>query len=1011
MAAPPTILNRLLTLALAVALPCVAVIGFGLYRQLQAERDWIQRDLRLLRELNASQVSRQIQAARTQLARLAAEPCVQLGRTDECIPLFRAFLESHPDYANIGLVNQQGRVIAVPRYQPADPATSLLSQPHFAEGIRADDFHISAPFVGIQTKRWSCSLSYPVTHEGVRTGTLLLPLNLTTLATSLVLPVSAEGFSTAILDRNGTIVLRLPDPDAHIGKPLPNVENFQRAVAAGQTEDLTILGLDGEPRKVSAQPLPDTPWVVTTAVPLRAVQEVGMQRFTRAAIVVGLILGLAAALVLAYARALSRPIAALASVARGQAAGHTHTLASLSGPAEIADTARAFNEMLAARAESQRVLQESELRYRTVIEQTGQMVYDLDVATMTVRWFGEEGVRRMTGYTAPELSALGVEGWASILAPEDRESAVARLRRCLATAEPCSAEYRLLHRDGTRRLVDERGVVLTDAQGKAVRMLGRMSDITEREHNLRVIEDNRRLLRQVIDLVPHFIFAKDWNGRFLLANESLARAYRTTTADIVGRSDADFDPNAREVSAFLEADRAVIASGQLKLIPEESMTDASGQTRTLSTIKIPFTFPGPDGDIRAVLGVAVDITDLKRAQTERQQIETKLLETQKLESLGLLAGGIAHDFNNLLTGILGNAGLARLDAPAGWRGLDSLQGIEKAALRAADLCKQMLAYSGKGRFVIQRIDLNELLTDTTQLLQISINKKASLRFNLAQALPPIQADASQMRQVVMNLVINAAEALGEKGGSITLSTSRCRADADYLSATRSPLPLPAGDYVCLEVGDDGQGMSRETVARIFDPFFTTKFTGRGLGLAAVQGIVRGHQGAIKVYSEPGRGTTFKLLFPAATGTAESLAQPASTPAEWRGEGRVLVVDDEESVRTVAVRLLAKLGFTPDVAVDGVEALERFKAAPAVYRLILLDLTMPRLDGEETFRQLRQFNPGVRVILMSGFNKVDAINRFIGRGLAGFVQKPFEVDTLSAEVRRVLEGPPPGSAST
>jgi len=391
------------------------------------------------------------------------------------------------------------------------------------------------------------------------------------------------------------------------------------------------------------------------------------------------------------------------------------------------------------------------------------------------------------------------------------------------------------------------------------------------------------------------------------------------------------------------------------------------------------------------------ITDI----TESRRLESKLVESAKLESLGVLAGGIAHDFNNLLTGILGNASLARQELPPTSLGQPMLEQIEIAARRAADLCKQMLAYSGKGRFVIQRLDLNKLIEDTTHLLQISIAKNCVLRFNLSSNLPAISADATQLRQVIMNLVINASEAIASRSGVLALSTGVARVDLEYLRGFRPDASPAPGDYVFIEVSDNGCGMDTATLGKIFDPFFTTKFTGRGLGLAAVLGIVRGHKGGLKVYSEPGKGTTFKLFFPVASGRAQSSLDPFPRIAAFRGSGRVLVVDDEETVRTVAARMIERLGFDVVIAADGREAMDKFRTEPNRFAFVLLDLTMPHLDGEETFRQMRQLNPGVRVILTSGFNQQEAINRFTGKGLAGFVQKPFELTQLTQVIRSAI----------
>ena len=399
--------------------------------------------------------------------------------------------------------------------------------------------------------------------------------------------------------------------------------------------------------------------------------------------------------------------------------------------------------------------------------------------------------------------------------------------------------------------------------------------------------------------------------------------------------------------------------------------------------------------------LAALVIERDHAEVERLKLERKLLETQKLESLGVLAGGIAHDFNNLLTGILGNASLASLELPEGSPIHDYLGQINQSSLRAADLCKQMLAYSGRGRFVVQKVDLNRLVEETTHLLQVSISKHAALRFNFAPQLPSIEADATQIRQVVMNLVINASEAIGGRSGVISLNTGVTRIDRAYLAGAVAAPEITEGDYVALEVSDNGCGMEPETLAKIFDPFFSTKFTGRGLGLAAVLGIMRGHAGALKVYSEVGRGTTFKLLFPCASGPAEAVRPTVAARPAWRGRGRVLVVDDEETIRTTAARMLRVLGFEPELATHGLEAVETLRANPGRYALVLLDLTMPVMDGEQAFTELRRLQADVRVVLMSGFNRQEAVARSTGKGLASFLQKPFSMDALTEMMQAVL----------
>jgi CheY-like chemotaxis protein len=346
--------------------------------------------------------------------------------------------------------------------------------------------------------------------------------------------------------------------------------------------------------------------------------------------------------------------------------------------------------------------------------------------------------------------------------------------------------------------------------------------------------------------------------------------------------------------------------------------------------------------------------------------------------------------------IMGNADLALMRINRESPAVENLHRIERAAARAADLAKQMLAYSGKGKFVIESLNLNILLEEMLHMLEVSISKKAVLRLNPFQSLPQVEADATQMRQIIMNLVINASEAIGDRSGVIAITTGCMDCDRNYLKDVWLDENITAGLYVYLEIADSGCGMDKETLAKIFDPFFTTKFTGRGLGMAAVLGIVRGHKGAVKVYSELGKGTSFKILLPASDRPAE-LFNHSSLSDDWQGSGTVLLVDDEETVRGIGVEMLKELGFTVITANDGREGVAVFKQHPEI-AFVILDLTMPHMDGEQCFRELRQLRPDVRVILSSGYNEQEVTQRFVGKGLAGFVQKPYKLSMLKEAIR-------------
>ena len=408
------------------------------------------------------------------------------------------------------------------------------------------------------------------------------------------------------------------------------------------------------------------------------------------------------------------------------------------------------------------------------------------------------------------------------------------------------------------------------------------------------------------------------------------------------------------------------------------------------------------GKLEVFEGLAIDITAQKKSEDARLLLERKLLEGQKLESLGLLAGGVAHDFNNLLTGILCNASLVRLALPPASDSQPLLGAIESSSLRAAELCRQMLAYAGKGRFVVEPTDLTALAEGLLSLLEISIGHRAELRLDLARGLPAVMADAAQLRQIVMNLVLNAAEAVGERGGQITLATGVIHADRAQLARCAAGADLPARDYVFLEVRDNGSGMSPEVLAKIFDPFFSTKFAGRGLGLAAALGIVRGHAGALSAESTPGRGSVFRLLLPPLASSPAIAANQPPPKRRWMHTGRILLIEDDDPVRFVTGEMLKTFGLTTEIAADGEAGLALFRADPAAYDLVMLDLLMPGLNGEETLKLLRTVRPEVRVLLVSGYSEADIIGRLGDRpGALAFLPKPFMRDTLEKKLREML----------
>jgi signal transduction histidine kinase/CheY-like chemotaxis protein len=409
-----------------------------------------------------------------------------------------------------------------------------------------------------------------------------------------------------------------------------------------------------------------------------------------------------------------------------------------------------------------------------------------------------------------------------------------------------------------------------------------------------------------------------------------------------------------------------------------------------------------DGTADSFSFVLRDISRRKQAEAARLDQERRLLQLQKTESLGVLAGGIAHDFNNLLTTMLGNAGLARNELPAESPLHESLSQIEVAAHRAADLCQQMLAYAGRRPLSESEVNLNELIEQTQRLFQVSISKKTVVHLALAPSPVVVRATGPQLQQVILNLVINAAEAIGDREGRLSLRTAQRDFNHDELRTEFSADALPPGRYALCEVEDSGSGIPPEIRRRIFDPFFTTKATGHGLGLAAVHGVVTSHRGALAVDSTPGRGSTFRFILPLANTSAPAIASPVSAPS-WSGTGLALVVDDEPGVLRVAARMLDSFGFTTLTAADGAEGVARFRENAGRLRLVLLDLMMPRMDGVEAFGEMHRLDPAVPVVLMSGFAGNLNLDRFTTAKPAGMLAKPFTRAALHASLEAVLNG--------
>ena len=537
-------------------------------------------------------------------------------------------------------------------------------------------------------------------------------------------------------------------------------------------------------------------------------------------------------------------------------------------------------------------------------------------------------------------------------------------------------------------------------------------DITERkrvEESLRESEFRERARasewQAILDAVPAIIFiARDPECRQIVGSRATYDLLRLPPGSNLSKT-----PGVGEAPSNFRA----MKDGKEIPAHELPMQKACSTRQPIRNYEFDFVFN--DGSRHTMLGDAIPTIDESgRTQgvvaafmdiTEHKLSEEGFRHAQKLESIGLLAGGIAHDYNNLLASIMGYASLLKGDVTDSGR--EKVEAILQASQRAADLTRQLLAYAGRGRFIVQHVDLSKTIHDLAELLYASIPKKVYLKQSLAPDLPAVDADPGQIQQIIMNLILNAAEAIpANSEGTVSVQTSVETVTAERtVTDAVSREPLPEGQYVCLEVTDTGTGMDEAMVARIFDPFFTTKFAGRGLGLAAVGGVVKAHRGAIQVSSSPGNGSTFRILLPAVGQRAGDIA--AADAANLRGSGTVLVVDDEEMLRKFTSAALEQLGYRVLTAKDGRDAIRVFEESPECIDVILLDLTMPVMSGQEAWDVLKAKCPAVQVILMSGYGESDAAEIFGEKSVSSFLQKPFPVSRLAEHVQAALHRRAPG----
>lgn len=624
----------------------------------------------------------------------------------------------------------------------------------------------------------------------------------------------------------------------------------------------------------------------------------------------------------------------------------------------------------------------------SALGQTGEGISIVDLSGTVL--YVNSSFARSHGYTEEELQGAHI----SVFHTPEQMPLVDSILKQVMESGAYSGEVPHVHRDGKVFHTLMHATLVRDENDQPIGMSGTLRDITEIKRHIEEIRDARQMLESVLDAIPDVIGIQDLHHGIVRYNLAGYKFLGIPPGEVNGRRCFEL------IGHSMPCGRCATTLTYRSRKPERLTKFVPEMGKWLDVRAYPVL--DDEGNLTHVIEHLRDVTQVKEAEAKNRRLEERIRVTQKLESLGVMAGGIAHDFNNILMAVLGNTELAGSLVPEGSPVHGHLEAIREAALRASDLAGQMLDYSGRSKPQRTLVNINRIIRETGSMLSASLSRKTRLVYKLSENLPPVFGDSTQLLQVIMNLVTNGSESYDNSPGTVTISTNLRDVTREELSEAVTDDSLPRGEYVELAVEDRGSGMDPETLSRAFDPFFTTKFAGRGLGLPAVLGIVKSHRGAVTVKSSHGEGSRLTVLLPVSRG--ETWAEPVPGAARgMAGSGLVLIADDDEAVRNVSVKMLEKLGYTVLQAVDGREALEIYRSHRGEIVCVLLDLTMPVMDGAEACREILESDPGARIVVTSGFG-YDSTLEQVGEGrIAGALHKPYSLDELAKAVGRAARG--------
>ena len=920
------------------------------------------------------------------LARLAEVPGVAKGG-GECSSYLSNLLKNYPRYINIGVARPDGEMAcsAVPFERPLN----IADRRFFRSALENRAFSIGQYQVGRITGKPSINFGYPVLDRNGKVSGVIFAAEDLSYVTEFEFNVTAqmpEDSTYVRLDSNGSVLSIYPTSQLFGGRNLLEKSFFEK-ISKEKKGTFTAPGTDGLERMylfstVWGSSLSGEESYVLLGIPVKSLFAEAERSLTRDLAILAMVTAITI-LVMWFAggNLIVRPVRVLVEVSKRLAAGDLTARAGLpTTRGELGQLSIAFDDMAGELEKKKEALRESEERFRNAFENAaiGMALLAIDGHWLRVN----RTLCDMLGYSESELLTKTIQ---DIAHPDDREADLAYVRQMLAgDIQTYRMEKRYIQKAGHVVWILLSVSLVRDAEGNPVHFNSQFQDITERKQ----AEGTQFRMARAIEQSAETIVITDTAGKIEYVNPSFERTTGYSRDEAIGQNPRMLK-SGKQDEAFYQKLWETISSGETF---KGNMTNRRKDG----------SFYEEEATISPVFdssGKIINFVAVKRDITQERELQRQLQTAQRMEAVGTLAGGIAHDFNNALTGVFGFGEILRSQLAGNEDALSNLDEILRCGERAATLTRQILTYSRRQIIEPANLSLNNVITDLLKLVSKVLGEQIEIRMFLEKDLPTIRADIGQIEQVVMNLVMNARDAM-PGGGQLLIETEVANLDAEYV---RHHPYMSVGSYVVLRVTDTGVGMDQKTRERVFDPFFTTKTPdkGSGLGLAMVYGIVKQHNGFIHLYSEPGIGTTIKIYLPPVEGAPDVLESHKLSEIRG-GTETILLAEDDESVRMLVERSLRDLGYTVLVTRNGEEAIEIFHQNSDKISLALLDIVMPLQGGKEAYEGMNQIKPELKVIFMSGYSANSVHESFVLIAGVPFLPKPFSPSSLARKVREVLD---------